>query len=850
MRFCRTPRLVSTGISIALAVVCGAAEQPFVVRIDAGPGGFITPGAESAAALVIASRLGHPVHATVAVTSMAFDGSKQVKTQECDLPATGACRMPVPLGDARTGIRWLSYTVTGDGQQGTGSVSCLYATPTGPGTDPAGFLYGVSAHLMGQRDREDQLRAASAVGIRVIRDDAHWDRLEPESGMWNWEPLDDLVALGDKYGLEYEMILCYGNAFAAVPAAQAAYAEAMQRNEKDAWLIRSRAAQDDHAWRAFSHAIGARYQGRIHLWEVWNEPDLAGFFRGTTDDYIRMLRSAYAELKAVDPQSTVLSGGFATVTNHQGRKLNPDLQERVLVEASDAFDVHAYHGHGSFSSFQASVDGELTRIRSRMPVSKPLYFNETALTAAFNGERIQAIALVKKLAFARARGAIGYTWYDLRNDGNDPAEGEHNYGLLTSNLQPKAVYAVYNELIHRMRGKRYIGELALGAGRHGYVFAGDGQRLAVVWNEDAALADEPVVLRAAGCAGGTVIDLMGNGTPLPARGGALLVCPRGEPTYIELPGGEAMPEVAGPLIAIDGGMLAEPGEPAPLVARVANPLAEPLTIQVEWDGPGATKSQRMLTVPAGDKGQFPLPAICPADATALTRSTLAFRYLVVGGPWSGTLMVPLQVGHRVLPGGPERSPDFTIDTQAAVVNFCEADPALAAQTWHGPDDLSARIWLQRQDAALHVHVAVRDDIHFQAEDAGSAWRGDGLQVAFQVPGQKGFWEIGAASANDGKLLRSVWSRPVGAIGRTGGGADDIRLDCHTVEGGMIYDIDLPYTTFGLSDAILDSGLRFNLIVNDNDGPLRKGFIRIAPGIGESKNPELFPLLRFQKRATP
>ena len=62
-----------------------------------------------------------------------------------------------------------------------------------------------------------------------------------------------------------------------------------------------------------------------------------------------------------------------------------------------------------------------------------------------------------------------------------------------------------------------------------------------------------------------------------------------------------------------------------------------------------------------------------------------------------------------------------------------------------------------------------------------------------------------------------------------------------------YDIELPYADFGLSDAILESGLRFNLVINDNDGQMREGFMRVAPGIGERKDAASFPLIRFDHR---
>lgn len=59
-----------------------------------------------------------------------------------------------------------------------------------------------------------------------------------------------------------------------------------------------------------------------------------------------------------------------------------------------------------------------------------------------------------------------------------------------------------------------------------------------------------------------------------------------------------------------------------------------------------------------------------------------------------------------------------------------------------------------------------------------------------------------------------------------------------------YRARLALDAFGLDDSMLSAGVRFNLLVNDNDGDLREGFIQLAPGISEWKNFDRFPLIVF------
>lgn len=74
----------------------------------------------------------------------------------------------------------------------------------------------------------------------------------------------------------------------------------------------------------------------------------------------------------------------------------------------------------------------------------------------------------------------------------------------------------------------------------------------------------------------------------------------------------------------------------------------------------------------------------------------------------------------------------------------------------------------------------------------------------------------------------------------------ITLTTHRDEAGRrtAYRARLKLDAFGLDDRMLTEGIRFNLLINDNDGNLREGFIQLAPGVSEWKNFERFPLVVF------
>ncbi len=232
---------------------------------------------------------------------------------------------------------------------------------------------------------------------------------------------------------------------------------------------------------------------------------------------------------------------------------------------------------------------------------------------------------------------------------------------------------------------------------------------------------------------------------------------------------------------------------------------------------------------------------CPAEAAWSIAPESTFAVLRRDGAVATRLAAAPPRPDRSLPAGDHttRPPDWILETARDVIDFEAPDAAGTAQHWGGPQDISARIWLWRDADALRVHAEVRDDRHHQDGDAAGAWRGDGVQLGLLVPGRQGQLEIGAALHNDGSVLRSLWSAPPGVT------AESFTATVRRIEGATTYDLAILRAPLGLSDAVLDAGFRFNMIVNDNDGVLRKGFVRIAPGIGESKNSASFPVIRLE-----
>ena len=191
----------------------------------------------------------------------------------------------------------------------------------------------------------------------------------------------------------------------------------------------------------------------------------------------------------------------------------------------------------------------------------------------------------------------------------------------------------------------------------------------------------------------------------------------------------------------------------------------------------------------------------------------------------------------------KKKADFVLNTLSQAVSLAEADPNLEHRVWKGARDLSAGVWLDRTENELEIRAEVTDDLHSQPNSGFLIWKGDSMQVCFKLPSQDGFWEIGAALSDSGRPEVFVFHAPAGFDREKV--ARGIRLQAKRNGDRTSYSLRIPLKGCAMTPELLRSGFRFNLLINDNDGEGRDGWIQIAPGIGGTKNPAQFPFVLFE-----
>ncbi len=328
---------------------------------------------------------------------------------------------------------------------------------------------GVNTHLL--RD-EPALDLARAAGFGLVRMDMLWANVE-RGGRYRFFAYDALLRALEAHGMSVLWILDYGH--------------------PDHGGSTPRTPQDVAAFSRFAEAAAGHFKGHNVRYEVWNEPDTAQFWEPSPNasEYATLLREAVAAIRRGDPAAKISSGGLsrfdiAFLSQAVGRDLAGGLS---------AIGIHPYPKTGPetiapelgmLREWVARVLGDQIEIwdtewgysSANAPKDAPSNGHTE------EGRRLQAGLAVRELLTAWAVGLPVAVWYDLRDDGPDSANPEHNYGLLDSSGNEKPAMKAIRTLTGAATGHKFVGMIQeMPAGMHAMRLDGSTDTIFIVWTD-------------------------------------------------------------------------------------------------------------------------------------------------------------------------------------------------------------------------------------------------------------------------------------------------------------------------------------------------------------------------------
>lgn len=235
----------------------------------------------------------------------------------------------------------------------------LRLAPAAVTQPPALNPFGVNVFLEQEVEpakRAQAVRMAAEAGFHWLRQEFTWEDIEihGKSDFEDrrhtpyhsaWDKYDHIVALAEQYDME--LIVRISNP----PAWTRALTDTVGTY-----------APPDHVqdFADFVSAVVTRYRGRIHYYQLWNEPNIYpewGVYPINPEAYTELLKAGATAARAADPNAIIIAGALAATIElspnaTDGKNNLSDLiflQRMYDAGAAPYFDIVAMQGYGLWS---------------------------------------------------------------------------------------------------------------------------------------------------------------------------------------------------------------------------------------------------------------------------------------------------------------------------------------------------------------------------------------------------------------------------------------------------------------------------------------------------------------------
>jgi hypothetical protein len=217
---------------------------------------------------------------------------------------------------------------------------------------------------------------ADMTHVRIWDQGAHWGAIHTAPGVYNWTLLDQLVAKADGRHVTY--VIGGTPRWLAKYPDQAHFAPWLGPGSNS--MPYNLDVANQFAWH-----LATRYAGRIHAYEVWNEPQLADFLHPWTpaerSTLARMTKRLHRTIKGCDRQAMVLAASVLPRASSGGMTRARKYLDALRGQGwpVDGFTCHIYPeiGFGAVR-WERMLTDVAAHLRSMNPPTLRLWVTETA----------------------------------------------------------------------------------------------------------------------------------------------------------------------------------------------------------------------------------------------------------------------------------------------------------------------------------------------------------------------------------------------------------------------------------------------------------------------------------------
>jgi hypothetical protein len=207
-------------------------------------------------------------------------------------------------------------------------IQAVEARPTLP---PRAIEFGYGIQGDTSTDVGGTVDAVRDLGLGWFKHEVRWAQVVPAAGKYDWAALDALVEAFDAAGskLLFTVIGTPGWARDGEPG--------------------TGPPDDPQDLADFVGEMAARYQGRVHAYEIWEGQNTRQTWEGAPlsgASYVRLLEAAYQAIVVADPEAVVVSGALVPTGVDEGEWAIDDrvylqqMYDAGLESACDAVGAH------------------------------------------------------------------------------------------------------------------------------------------------------------------------------------------------------------------------------------------------------------------------------------------------------------------------------------------------------------------------------------------------------------------------------------------------------------------------------------------------------------------------------
>ncbi|MES5263864.1 cellulase family glycosylhydrolase [Priestia aryabhattai] len=301
-----------------------------------------------------------------------------------------------------------------------------------------------------QKSTQQDIKLLADAGFKWARVDMTWSRIEETRGEYDFvnSGYDKLNEQMMDEGIQPYYMLGYGNPLYEV----------------------SQITTDESrkAFINFVDSVTTRYKNQGNVWEIWNEANIKYWkAQPSYKDYSRLVNEVAPIIKENDPGSKVVAPAVSGL-NEESFKWLEQLFKRGILQNIDAISVHPYRGEKP-----ESVENDYKKLHELIKkyTSKDItivcgeWGYATEYSQNFqddDNERKQAEYLVRMFLINISNNIPMTIWYNLKNNGNEFQKRIDNYGVVTSDGQPKISYLAVQTLTNQLKGYEFSKDLTYG----------------------------------------------------------------------------------------------------------------------------------------------------------------------------------------------------------------------------------------------------------------------------------------------------------------------------------------------------------------------------------------------------